>query len=139
MRGLGQANTAVDVADGYAHNFLFPRKYAVAATEEKIKELEAKKAQLEAQRQKEEEQLMSKVASLNGKKVTIAARATEKGGLFKAITPADVAKAIRLEHSLEIPETAIAMDHIKTVGEHAVRLKSKTKESPLTVVIAPGA
>lgn len=135
VRGCGQANTVVSVADGYAHNFLLPHKYAVAATEEKIKELDAKKAALEAAKQKEEAELTHKVQSLEGKKVTIAARATEKGGLFKAVTAADIVKQIRLEHSLEIPEAAIEMDHLKTVGEHPVRLGSKTAKAKLAVAI----
>lgn len=136
VRGLGQSGTVVNVADGYAHNFLLPHKYAVAATDDKVKELEAKKAQLEATKAKEEEQLSTNIKSLEGKQVKIAARATEKGGLFKSLGPADVAKAIRSEHSLEIPEVAIDTAPIKTVGEHAVKLHSKTAKAQLTVVIA---
>lgn len=136
VRGLGQANTVVSVADGYAHNFLMPHKYAVAATEEKIKELESKRAQLEAAKAKEEEKLSATIKTLEGKSVTIVARATEKGGLFKSLGPADVAKAIRAEHNLEIPEAAIAAEPIKTVGEHPVHLNSKHSKAILTVVIA---
>ena len=136
MRGCGQANTIVDVAQGYAANFLLPHKYAIAATEEKVKEMEGKKAQAEAQKQKEEEELSTKVKSLEGKKVTITARATEKGGLFKALGAADIAKAIRAELSLEIPESSITTDPIKTTGEHKVRLNSKNSKAELTVIIA---
>ena len=46
VRGCGRANTVVDVAQGYAANFLLPHKYAVAATEDKVREIEAKKAEL---------------------------------------------------------------------------------------------
>jgi large subunit ribosomal protein L9 len=136
IRGCGQANTIVDVAQGYASNFLLPHKYAVAATEEKVKEIEGKKAQLEAQKLKEEEELSTKIKSLEGKSVTITARATEKGGLFKALGAQDIAKVIRAEHSLEIPDASIETEPIKTVGEHKARLHSKNSKAELTVTIA---
>lgn len=136
IRGCGQANTIVDVAQGYAANFLLPHKYAIAATEDKIKEFEAKKAQIDAAKAHEEEQLSSKVKSLEGKRVTITARATEKGGLFKSLGVADISKAIRAEHSLEIPESSIEAEPIKAVGEHSVRLRSKNSKAEMILVVA---
>lgn len=136
VRGCGQANAIVEVAQGYAANFLLPHKYAIAATEEKIKEIEAKKAQAEATKAQQEEQLSNKVKSLEGRSVTIAARATEKGGLFKALGAADIIKAVRAQYSLEIPESSVQCDPIKTVGEHKVRLTSKNSKAEMTLVIA---
>lgn len=136
IRGCGQANTVVDVAQGYATNFLLPNKYAIAATEDRVKEMESKKAQLDAAKAQEEEQLSSKIKSLEGKSVTITARATEKGGLFKALGAADISKAIRAEHSLEIPEASIETEPIKTAGEHKAHLRSKNSKAELAVVIA---
>lgn len=136
VRGCGQANTIVEVADGYAANFLLPHKYAIAATPDKVKEFESRKAEHEAAKLKEEEQLSTKVKSLEGKSVTITARATEKGGLFKALGAADIAKAIQAEHSLDVPETSITTDPIKTTGEHPVRLHSKNSKAQMTLVIA---
>lgn len=136
VRGVGQHGEVKSVADGYAFNHLFPRKLAEVATEEKIKQVEAQRQQVEAARAKEEEQLTNKVQALRGKKVTLRARATEKGGLFKSITAKDIAKAILLEHSLEIPEASIAMpDHIKTTGEHPVIISSKSQKVELIVAI----
>jgi large subunit ribosomal protein L9 len=136
VRGCGQANTVVDVAQGYAANFLLPHKYAIAATEDKLKEFEAKKAQIDAARAKEEEELSGKVKSLEGKTVTIAARATEKGGLFKTLGAPDIARAIRAEHGVEIPESSIESKPVKATGEHKARLHSKHSKADLTVVIA---
>lgn len=136
VRGVGQHGEVKNVADGYAFNHLFPRKLAEAATEEKVKQLEAQRQQLEAARAKEEEQLTNKIQSLRGKKISLKARATEKGGLFKSITVKDVAKAILAEHSLEIPESAITVpDHIKTTGEHPVVLSSKSVKVELIAAI----
>ena len=125
-----------NVADGYAINGLFPKKLAEVATAEKVAQFEAKKAQLEEERHKEEEQLDNKVAALRGKKVTISARATEKGGLFKAVHEKDVAKAILGEHGLAIPEESIKFsESIKTVGEHVVMLSSKNNKAEFGVVV----
>jgi len=136
VRGVGLHGTIQNVSDGYAVNKLFPQKLAVPATEDKMKEIEEQAAARAAQLAKEEEQLDNKVAALRGKRVAIAARATEKGGLFKTVSPADVIKAIRAEHSLEIPAENIYLpEHIKTIGEHQVLLKSKNQKAELIVSI----
>ena len=127
-----------NVADGYAINGLFPKKLAEAATAEQIAVVEAKRAAHEAEKQKEAEQLDNKVAALRGKTVTISSRATEKGGLFKAVHEKDVAKAILGEHALAVREDAITFpEPIKTVGEHVVLLKSKNQKAELGVVVVP--
>lgn len=136
IRGVGMHGEVKNVADGYAINALFPQKLAEPATEAKIKEIEAKAAQKVAQQKLEEEQLDKKVASLRGKKVSLSARATPQGGLFKAVHEKDVAKAILGEHSLEIPESSISIPAaIKTVGEHQVLLAGKSQKAELGVVV----
>lgn len=136
VRGVGQHGTIKEVADGYAINKLFPQKLAEPATEAKMKELEAQVHARTAAAAKEAEQLDTKVVSLNGKTVSIAARATEKGGLFKSITEADIAKVILAQHSLEIPETAIVLpEPLKTTGEHELRLKGKAAKAHFGVVV----
>lgn len=140
VRGVGQHGEVKNVADGYAINKLFPQKMAEAATDEKIKQYEAKKVEHEAQLAKEEEQLGNKIKSLNGKKVTITAKATEKGGLFKGIIEKDIAKAILAEHSLEIPVDLMTLSEpIKTVGEHEVKIESKSQKAALTVEVVGSA
>ncbi len=138
VRGVGLHGEIKTVADGYAINGLFPKKLAEAATAEKIAEVEAKRTAHEIEVAKEAEQLDNKVAALRGKKVTIASRATEKGGLFKAVHEQDVAKAILAEYALAIPEDAIKFSEaIKTVGEHMVVLQAKSNKVEFGVVIAP--
>ncbi len=138
VRGVGMHGEIKNVADGYAINGLFPKKLAEAATEEKIAEVAAKRAAHEAQAQEEAEQLDNKVAALRGKTVTISSRATEKGGLFKAVHEKDVAKAVLGEHALAIPEDSISFpEAIKTVGEHIVLLKSKNQKAELGVLVVP--
>lgn len=137
VRGCGQAHEIKDVADGYALNKLFPQKLAEPATPEKMKEIESQTAARMVAKQKEEEQLDAKIASLNGKEIKIEVRATEKGGLFKSITEADISKAIRAQHSLEIPESAIDLAQpIKSVGEYDIKLEGKTQKAALALIIS---
>ncbi len=139
VRGLGMHGEIKNVADGYAANALFPKKLAEPATEEKIQQIEAKKAEAQAQVAKEAEQLDNKVKMLRGKKVSLQSRATEKGGLFKAIHEKDIAKAILAEHSLAIPEDCITFPQpIKTVGDHVVLVSSKSTKVELGVVVVAG-
>lgn len=140
VRRVGQHGEVKNVADGYATNFLFPNKLAEPATEEKIKQVEAGKAERETQVQKEREQLDTTVAALRGKKVVIEARATEKGGLFKTITAKDIAKAIAAEHSIEIAEDMISFaEPIKTVGEHGAAITGPSQKASLTVTVGAAA
>jgi large subunit ribosomal protein L9 len=136
VRGVGHHGEIKEVKEGYARNFLIPNKVAEVATEEKMKLFEAQAAARAEQTKKEEEQLMRKVDSLRGKEVKLSARATEKGGLFKSISSLDVAKAIREQHSLEIPESSVEVPVIKTLGEHDATLSCKDTTAPLKVVVS---
>lgn len=136
VRGVGQHGDIKNVADGYAINFLFPQKVAEHATEEKIAHLESRKQEHQAEIEKKEQELTDKILSLRGKKVVLSARATEKGGLFKAIAPRDIVRAIAAEHSVDIPEEVVSFpEHIKTIGEHVALLSSKSQKVELTVAV----
>ena len=136
VRTVGQHGEIKNVADGYAINFLFPQKLAEAATEEKIQQIATNKEARETLLHKQEEELGQKVLALKGKKIVLSSRATEKGGLFKAIASKDVARAIKAEHDIDVPEEAITFsEHIKTVGEHTALLSSKKQKVELGVTI----
>src|SRR3989344_5639974 len=82
--------------------------------------------------------LKQKKLSLRGKSVVITARSTEKGGLFKALSAADILRAIKDEHDLIIPQGSVHVpEHIKTTGEHTVILASKTQKAELKVSVIP--
>ena len=135
VRGVGQNGEIKNVRDGYAVNFLFPHKCAEPATDEKIKLHSAKIAEREALLAKEEEHLANKINALRDKELKLTARATEKGGLFKAVSLLDITKAIREQYSLEVPDSSIELPSIKTVGEHPVHIHSKNTKAALTVVV----
>lgn len=136
VRGVGQRHEVKNVADGYAVNFLFPHKAAEPATEEKLKHIQKEKDEALAKAQEAQAQLQKKLDMLRGVRVTISSRATEKGGLFKAVSTKDIAKAILAQHSLEIPETQIVIaEPVRTTGGHTIQLKGAGSVVPLTVVV----
>ncbi|MBY0473076.1 50S ribosomal protein L9 [Patescibacteria group bacterium] len=139
VRGVGQRHEIKNVADGYAVNFLFKNKFAEPATDEKVKQIEAQnEAAREAQR-KEDEVVNKKVLSLKGKTISISAKATEKGGLFKGITEKDIAKAILGQHALQISEGSIELTGpIKTTGEHMFKVMGKNVGVEMVLTITAG-
>ena len=135
VRGVGHKHEVKNVADGYAGNFLFPGGLAEPATKEKIARLEQTKKDQEETLHKQEEELEGKIQELHGKTVTIAVRATEKGGLFKSVTAKDIAHALKTQHNIEIPETVVRAEPIKTTGEHVVLLQGKVHKADIGVVV----
>jgi len=129
---VGQHGTIKEVSDGYALNFLIARGLAVQATPEKVKAFEAQMKVDAAGKEKREGETKRIIQSLEGQRIEMKARATEKGGLFKSITAADIKKAI----GKEIPEDAIQLAKaIKEVGEHAVTINSAGAESKVIVAV----
>lgn len=140
VRGIGQKLEVKQVADGYARNFLFPQGLAEAATEQKVEELETRKKEHEADRERGEAELSGKIAALRGKVVKLAVRATQKGGLFKAVTAPDIVRALKEQHTIEIPESAIHLPQpIKTLGEHVLEARHKTAKAEFGVEVTAAA
>ena len=114
----------LNVSDGYARNYLLPKKLAIPATPEAVKQMEKR---AEANRQKREEQLKLAQAlaeKLASKEITIKADAGEEGKLFGTVTNSDVAKAIHETFAEEIDKRKVNLnDHIKMIGEYTASVK----------------
>ncbi|OGG55952.1 50S ribosomal protein L9 [Candidatus Kaiserbacteria bacterium RIFCSPHIGHO2_02_FULL_55_20] len=135
---VGQHGTMKDVADGYALNFLIPQGLAVQATPDKVAaHLAAQKREGEAKEQ-HNKAITEAVHSLNGARVEMTARATEKGGLFKSITAADIVKAIQEQKRVSIPVETIALAKpLKEVGEHPIHIAFEKAKVEMVLAIKP--
>lgn len=114
----------VEVSDGYARNFLLPKKLAVTATPESINTMKqqekAKKAQMAAE--KAEAEAVSK--KLEGLMVKISAKAGEGGRLFGAVTAKEISEALADQHGLNIAKTKLVLeDPIKSCGSYSLKCK----------------
>ena len=123
MRGLGSRGDVVAVKDGYARNYLIPKKLAREATAGNLKsvEQERKKWALLAQQEKE---LAQKAAdSVKGVKITVTKRVGEHGQLFGSVTSNEIADALHAK-GIEVDKRRIELAHpIKTIGTHDVEVK----------------
>jgi large subunit ribosomal protein L9 len=122
--GQGKKGALVNVSDGYARNFLFPRKLAAEATPASIAEYErnekAKAAKLE--RAKAEAQELAK--SLKGKGVTLKGKGGTGGRLFGSVTNVEVAEALNTQYDLNIDRKDVSLaEAIKTQGSYTAKVK----------------
>lgn len=137
---VGQHGTMKEVADGYALNFLIPRGLAVQATPDKVAaHLAAQKREGEAKAQ-QNKMVTEAVHALKGARIEISAKATEKGGLFKSITAADIVKAIQAQKKVSIPLEALALAKpIKEAGEHTIKISFGEVKVEMTLAIIASA
>jgi large subunit ribosomal protein L9 len=138
IKSVGKKGEVVNASDGYARNFLFPRKLAQEATEANMNVLNQKK---EAERRKKlaEMEAAQKVAEqLKGKEVKITVKAGDNGRLFGSITSKDIADALIAQHKVNVDKKKIVVDAIRTLGSYEAEVKIYPEISTkITVVISP--
>jgi large subunit ribosomal protein L9 len=124
VKDLGKKDSVVNVSDGYARNFLFPRKAAVEASEGAMKTIADKKNSEVNKKNKELQAAKELADKLNKIEVNIKAKSGENGKLFGSITNKDIAEIIKSQHKIEIDKKKIVMnDAIKTVGAYQAEIK----------------
>ena len=124
VKGQGKKGQLVDVSDGYARNFLLPRKLAIEANADNVNTMklhEKAKAAKEAAEKAEAEAIAEK---LLGCSVKISAKAGTGGRLFGAVTSKEVAEALKKQHGIDINKSKIVQDEaIKTFGTFQLKCK----------------
>ena len=122
---LGHKGDVVDVADGYARNYLVPRSLGVKASRGNLKQAEKmREARLESEKRAREEADRIKEA-LVGTRVVIAARAGDEGKLFGSIGPGDVSEAIKTFVGIEVERSMIVVQPpIRAIGLHEVTVRT---------------
>ena len=120
---LGRRGEIVKVADGYARNYLLPRKLALAVTAENKRQIERERAKAEAREAAELSEVQGLAAKLAAADVSIARRVGEQDALYGSVTAADIAEALA-QRGFTIDRRKIQLaDPLKTLGEHEVPVK----------------
>ncbi|NLM50885.1 MAG: 50S ribosomal protein L9 [Clostridiaceae bacterium] len=120
----GKKGEIIEVSDGYARNYLIPRKLAVEATQAVLNDLKGQKEAQEYHKQKEKEEAIKLAEKLNNLTVHLKAKAGENGKLFGSITAQAISEALKKEHNINLDKRKInAGDGIKTIGTTAVEVK----------------
>lgn len=123
VKKMGKKGDVIEASDGYARNYLFPRKLAEEATANALHVVNAKKENERKKKLAELEAAQKLAAELKGKEVTINAKAGDNGRLFGAITNKDVSEAINSEFNLSIDKKKVVVNTIKVAGTYEVEVK----------------
>ena len=120
---LGEPGDVVEVAAGYARNFLVPRGLAVGAKKGALKHAENLKRAHVSRQSKEKVESEALATKLIASQIRIPARAGEEGKLFGSVTGADVADAIAAQAGIRVDRKDVHMDEpIRSLGTHEVRI-----------------
>ncbi|MCI7137598.1 MAG: 50S ribosomal protein L9 [Candidatus Limivicinus sp.] len=124
VRGQGKKGEMKEVSDGYARNYLLPRKLATEATADNINALKLKEKAKAAQMAKEKAQAEENARKLSGVQVIIRAKVGNGGKLFGAVTSQEISKALKEQFDIDIEKNKIVQaDPIKTFGAFTVKAK----------------
>ena len=126
VRNLGKSGDVVKVADGYGRNFLIPRRLAMAATENSIKEAKHLKSVSDAKKKKSAVQAKAIAEKISGFTVTIKAPAGENDKLFGSVTTSDIANELAKLGMVVDRREVVIEEPIKVLGQYRVKVKVAT-------------
>ncbi|MBI2025691.1 50S ribosomal protein L9 [Candidatus Kaiserbacteria bacterium] len=117
VKETGRAHEAAEVKDGYALNYLIPKKLAVAATPTAMKEAELRRKQVADRAAVDSALLVQNISVLADARIVIKVKANEKGHLYDAVGEPEIVKAVREQARIDIPEDAIRLEKpLKELG-----------------------
>lgn len=124
VRGVGRAGEVAKVSPGHGRNYLIPKGIAMEATPANLRVLEQRKNEIEAQRKLDEQRAEELKEQIEGKTISLTAKAGEGGRLFGAITSKDIADALEKDHGIIVDRKKIVLDApIKETGITDVEIK----------------
>ena len=134
---VGKKGDILDVADGYARNFLVPKGLAFKASEGAVSQAQAMRRSRDIRDAADRSAAEDVARQLVPKVITLTARAGGEGRLFGSITAADVVEAVQAQTGIELDRRKLSMDPIRAVGTHLVSVKLHSEvEFPVTVEVA---
>lgn len=138
VKAQGKKDDVVEVNDGYARNFLFPRKLAIEANKSNMNELSNRKAAERFRAEQELKKAREQGEALKGKSVTIYQKTGAGDKLFGAVTAKEIAEEIKKSFGIDIDKKKIVLaEQIKSLGEYKAELKLHVNvHVTITVLIA---
>jgi large subunit ribosomal protein L9 len=124
VKGHGKKGDVVNASDGFARNYLFPRKLAVEATEKNLRELKNKQAAEAKRRQQEFEEAQKLADAISKAEVVVKAKSGEGGKLFGSITNKEIADALKKDHNIDLDRKKIVLQEpIRSLGNFELDVK----------------
>ena len=123
VKSKGKKGDLINVSDGYARNFLFPKNLAVEADNAAMSEMKSRQAAAEHHREEEIAAAKALAEKLNGQTVTLKAKAGSSGRLFGSITSKEIAEEINRAFSVSIDKKKLSVADIKNFGVYTAEIK----------------
>ena len=130
VKGQGKKGELVNVSDGYARNFLFPRGLAVEADAQAMNDLKNREEAAKYRDDMEKKSAQAAAGLLTGKTLKLTAKAGQGGRLFGSVTTKEVAEELKKQFGLDIEKRKIAMADIKAYGSMRRRSNSAMGSRP---------
>ena len=124
VKGQGKKGQMVEVSEGYARNFLLPRKLAIAATADAINTLNLKEKARKAEEARQKAEAQAIAEKLKECPVKLTAKAGAGGKLFGAVTTKEISEGLKKQYDIDIPKQKLVLDDpIKAYGSYQVKAK----------------
>ena len=124
VKAQGKKDQIVEVSDGYARNFLFPKKLAVPADAKVINDIKSKQSSAKHREEVERENARALAKKLAETTVTVTAEAGTDGRFYGAVTSKDIAEALKAQFAIEVDKRKILLDApIKAFGTYKIEIK----------------
>lgn len=124
IKGVGKKDEIINASDGYARNFLFPKKLALEANNENILKLKAKQNSAEFKRSTEKEEAIKIKNKLQEITLQIKVKAGENGKIFGGVTAKEISENLKNQYKIEIDKKKIILkETIKTIGLKNVEIR----------------
>jgi len=124
VKGTGKKGQVFEVADGYARNFLFPKKLAIEATTGNVQDITHKKVLEERRKEKEKEVAVELAGKLNALRIDVKTKTGEGGRLFGSVTSKEIVDALKKQHGVEVDKRKLELkEPIKALGNYEVHVK----------------
>ena len=137
IKGVGKKDEIINASDGYARNYLFPKKLAVEATKENLGKLESKNEANKFKKQKKKNDAIEVANKLKELVLTIKVKAGENGKIFGGVTSKEISENLKEQYKIEIDKKKIEVkETIKNIGRFTINIKLyKGVKAKLTVNI----
>jgi len=124
VKGQGKKGELVEVSEGYARNFLLPRKLAILATADAINTMNLKEKARKAEEARQKAEAQATAEKLKECQVKLTAKAGNGGKLFGAVTTKEISEGLKAQFGLDIPKQKLVLDDpIKAFGNYQVKAK----------------
>lgn len=124
IKGVGKKDEVINASDGYARNFLFPKKLALEANSENLAKLKAKQASNDYRKDVEKQEAIKIAEKLKGILLKIKVKAGENGKIFGGVTAKEISDELKKQYNFEIDKKKIDLkETIKTLGTVTVNVK----------------